>query len=161
MTISLIWAQSQNGVIGHKGGIPWSLPEDLKHFKQVTMGKPVVMGRKTFESIGRPLPGRNNIVVTSREDYGQHGIAVINNLHDFLPAWSNLDTEVMIIGGQSVYESALPFASKIYKTLIFKDFDGDTFAPSDLLKQGFHVKAFTSHVSISSGLGYTLTELCR
>lgn len=116
------------GVIGRDGGLPWHLPADLAHFKSVTMGKPIVMGRKTFESIGRPLPGRKNIVVSRRADYSADGVVVVHSLDEALEAAGDV-AEIMIIGGAQLYAAALPVAQRIYLTLVGKPVEGNTVFP--------------------------------
>ena len=125
MTVSLIVAASQNGVIGKNNRLPWKLPADLKRFKQLTMGHPVIMGRKTFESIGKPLPGRTNIVVTHQAGFQACGALAAHSLEEALRLCENTE-EVSVIGGASIYEQALPLADRIYLTLIHQDFEGDT-----------------------------------
>lgn len=134
MTVALIVAMSRNGVIGRDNQLPWHLPGDLKFFKSVTIGKPVIMGRKTFESIGRPLPGRTNIVVTRQADYPAHGIRVVPSLNDGLRIASEVAVasqagEIMVIGGGQLYAQALPFAQRIYVTRVHAEIDGDAFFP--------------------------------
>jgi len=122
---------SRNGVIGHNGGLPWRLPADLKQFKSVTMGHPIVMGRKTHESIGRPLPGRQNIVVSRQPDYRAPGCHVVLSLAAALAAAGDID-EIMIVGGAALYAEALAQATRIYLTEVHIDIDGDTtFPPID------------------------------
>jgi dihydrofolate reductase len=133
MTISLVVAMAANRVIGEANGMPWRLPGEQKYFKAVTMGKPMIMGRKTWESIGRPLPGRANIVVT-RGDMAAEGVTVVHDLHEALKvaraiAAGNETDEITVIGGGNIYEQALPLADRIYLTEIHADFDGDTFFP--------------------------------
>ena len=127
MLISLIVAYSKNRTIGKNNQLPWHLPADLKRFKQITLGKPIVMGRKTFESIGRPLPDRRNIVI-SRGDKKFEGCELFSSLEAALLALKN-ETEIMIIGGATLFAQALPFAQKIYATEIDADIEGDTFFP--------------------------------
>lgn len=124
MTLSLIVAASRNGVIGKENKLPWRLPADLKRFKQLTGGHPVIMGRKTFESIGKPLPGRTNIVVTRQKDFQACGVLVAHSLENAL-RYCEKEPEVFAIGGATIYEQALPLADKIYLTLIHQDFEGD------------------------------------
>lgn len=129
--IGLIWAQSSNGVIGAGGDIPWSLPEDLAHFQQITTGTTVVMGRKTWESLppfARPLRGRRNIVITSDRSYVAAGAETVVNL----PAAFALagDTDVWVIGGQRMYAAAMSAADRLEITELRGHFNGDTFAPS-------------------------------
>ena len=113
--ISMIVARSRNGVIGKEGKLPWHLPEDLKFFKQTTMGLPIIMGRKTWESIGRPLPGRRNVVVTSKSSYSAPGVEVVGSLEEAIKLFSSNDT-VMVIGGETVYKQALPWADTVWLT---------------------------------------------
>ena len=136
--LAIIVAQSTNRVIGCNNQLPWRLPEDLKYFKRVTMGKPVIMGRKTFESIGRPLPGRTNIVVTRQVDWQAVGVIAANSLDEAIRlANDESPEEVMIIGGAQIYAEALPKVDKIYLTQVHKVFDGDAWFP-ELPKQKWH-----------------------
>jgi dihydrofolate reductase len=128
MTISLIAAMAENRVIGRGNTIPWDLPGDMKRFKAITMGHPVIMGRKTFESIGRPLPGRKTIIITGKRDYRAEGCVVAHSLQDALAECSDVE-EVFISGGGEVYREALPIASRIYLTVLHRDVDGDTLFP--------------------------------
>jgi dihydrofolate reductase len=127
MRISLIVAMGENRVIGRGNRMPWHLPADLKRFRHITMGKPVIMGRRTHESIGRPLPGRKNIVLTRDPDYQAAGCTVA---HDLDQALREADgQEAMIIGGAALYRDCLPLADRLYLTLIHREFAGDTFFP--------------------------------
>lgn len=128
MTISIIVAASANNVIGANGGLPWHLPEDLRRFKALTMGKPIIMGRLTFESIGRALPGRRNIVITTQSDYDAPGCDVVDNAANAVEVAGDVE-EVMVIGGGQVYEQFLPETNRIYLTRVFADIEGDTFFP--------------------------------
>jgi dihydrofolate reductase len=128
MKISLIVAMDSNGVIGSDNGLPWHLPADLQHFKKTTMGKPILMGRKTWESIGRPLPGRTNIVITRDSGYQAAGCVVVNSIDAALQAAGEQD-EVMVIGGAEFYRQVLPQADTLYLTRIHEAFSGDTFFP--------------------------------
>src|SRR5210317_1721656 len=125
--ISLIVAASTNSAIGIRGELPWRLSDDLKRFKAVTMGKPIVMGRKTYESIGRPLPGRQNIVITRQDNYAPEGCTVVQSV-DAAIAAANAP-EIMIIGGGHIYEAFMPMAERIYLTRVDADIDGDTHFP--------------------------------
>ena len=129
--LTLIVAVADNGVIGREGGLPWKLSEDLRRFKQRTLGRPVVMGRKTWESLGRPLPGRTNIVVTRRSDYtvGSPGVVVVPNLDAAIEAAGDVE-EIMIIGGAEIYALALPRAEYVELTRVHATVDGDTLFPS-------------------------------
>ncbi|MCF7804998.1 MAG: dihydrofolate reductase [Candidatus Marinimicrobia bacterium] len=129
MTVSIIAAMSDNGVIGKGNDLPWHLPADLKFFKKTTMGKPIIMGRKTFESMGKkPLPGRKNIVVTRQQDYEAPGATVVHSLDAALDEAGDAD-EIMVGGGSSIYEEALPQTDRMYLTLIHEHFEGDTRFP--------------------------------
>ncbi len=127
MKISMIAAMAKDRVIGKDNQMPWHLPADLQHFKRVTLGKPVIMGRKTFESIGRPLPGRRNLVV-SRAGFSAEGVDVVPSMDAALEAVSGVD-EVMVIGGGTIYELMLPRADRLYLTEIDLKADGDTRFP--------------------------------
>ncbi len=129
MILSLICAVSQNGVIGAKNKLPWYLPADLKRFKDLTMGHPILMGRKTFESIGKPLPGRTNIVITRQKDFACCGALTAPSLEEALRMCEK-EPEAFVIGGAQILEQALPLADKIYLTVIYQDFHGDaSFGP--------------------------------
>ena len=129
MNISLIVAMSQDGVIGKGNKIPWKISEDFKYFKATTMGKPIIMGRKTFESIGRVLPGRTNIIITRKLDYLVKNAIVVNSIGAAFDECKNTP-EIMVIGGEEIYKLAMPHANKIYLTTILKDIDGDTRFPT-------------------------------
>ena len=128
MIISIIAAMAENRVIGHNGIIPWEIPEDRRRFRELTMGHPVIMGRKTFEAIGRPLPGRQNIILTRRPGFRIEGCLVVNDLRSALEACTG-SAEVFICGGSELYREALPFAERIYLTIIHATFQGDVFFP--------------------------------
>lgn len=126
--VSMIAAMANNRVIGQDNQMPWHLPADLQHFKRVTLHKPVVMGRKTFESIGRPLPGRRNVVITRNANYQAQGIEVVNSPDAALALLSEVQ-EVMIIGGGHIYEQCLPLCDRLYLTFIDLEVVGDTCFP--------------------------------
>jgi len=128
MEISLVVAMDENRLIGADNGLPWRLPADLRHFKKVTMGHPIVMGRRTWDSIGRPLPGRTNIVVTRRADFAAPGAVVVDSL-EAAKAGAGDTGELMIIGGAEIFEQALEEADRIYLTEIHAAFEGDTHFP--------------------------------
>ncbi|QUJ67790.1 type 3 dihydrofolate reductase [Photobacterium sp. GJ3] len=128
MKISMVAAMAKHRVIGKDNAMPWHLPADFAWFKKVTLGKPIVMGRKTFESIGRPLPGRHNIVITRNPDYRAEGVTVVTDLHAAQEAAGAVE-ELMIIGGGSVYAECLPMADALYLTLIDLTVEGDTCFP--------------------------------
>lgn len=126
----MIAAMTNARVIGAKNAMPWHLPADLKHFKAVTLGKPVIMGRKTYESIGRALPGRENIVISSREDFQLPDAHVVHSTDAAIEkAQTFANDEVMIIGGGSIYKDFLAKATRLYLTFIDTDIPGDTFFP--------------------------------
>ncbi|MUH72574.1 type 3 dihydrofolate reductase [Psychrosphaera haliotis] len=126
--ISLIAAMAKNRIIGKDNDMPWHMPADLKHFKKVTLGKPVIMGRKTFESIGRPLPGRQNIVVTRDDNWHFDGVTSVNSTDSALALVAGVE-EVMVIGGGNIYKQFLPKADTLYLTFIDLDVKGDTVFP--------------------------------
>ena len=134
MRLSLILACAETGVIGVGNRLPWHLPEDLKYFKRVTMGKPVIMGRRTFESIGRPLPGRTNIVISRTAGFAPEGVTVVASFDAALDAVEPGTDEAMVIGGAQIYREAMPRADRIYLTEVHAAFDGD--AVVDALEAG-------------------------
>ncbi len=130
----LIAAIGQNGVIGVEGGLPWRLSSDLKRFKQVTMGKPIIMGRKTYESIGKPLPGRLNIVVTRNPDFDAEGVEVVSDIEDGIAvgmehAENNDADEICVIGGGEIYAKTIDSADRLYITHVLVSPEGDTNFP--------------------------------
>jgi dihydrofolate reductase len=128
MKISLIAAMAKNRVIGLNGKMPWHLPADLKRFRKITMGSPVIMGRRTFEAIGKPLPGRTNIVLTRNPKFKPPECQVFSKLDQALEFCQN-NAELFVIGGADLYQALLPGANYLYLTEIDKEFDGDTFFP--------------------------------
>ena len=126
--VGLVWAQTPDGVIGKDGDMPWNLPEDLKHFSRLTMGHPVIMGRKTYESIGRLLPGRTTIIVTRQSDYRVPGAIVAHSLDEAIARCRN-EEEIFVIGGGELYRETLPRADRIYLTTVEAEPPGDTFMP--------------------------------
>ena len=134
MIICLIVAVSRNGVIGRDNQLPWHLPEDLKYFKSVTMGKPILMGRKTYDSIGRPLPGRTNIVITRDPQWRADGVEVAGSLQDALAMAEKACAsagaeEIMVIGGEQIYRMTLPAADRLYLTQVDAEVEGDAYFP--------------------------------
>lgn len=136
MKLALIVAAATNNVIGLNNQLPWHLPQDLKYFKAKTLGKPIVMGRKTYESIGRPLPGRTNIVITRQLGWrADPDVLIAHNIVQALELARDLvgaesDAEVMVIGGAEIYRNCLPQADRVYLTRIEKDVEGDAYFPS-------------------------------
>lgn len=130
MTIlSMIVAHANNRIIGKDNDMPWHLPADLAYFKKTTLGKPVIMGRKTYESIGRPLPGRQNIVISRDENYQAAGIDVVTSVEQALAKAGDVE-EIMVIGGGAIYAHCLPAAQRLYITHIEASIDGDTQFPA-------------------------------
>jgi dihydrofolate reductase len=164
MHINLIWAQAHNRVIGKDGVMPWHLPEDLAHFKRTTLGCPVIMGRKTWDSLPvkfRPLPGRTNVVLTRQADWHQNGVQRSTDLREALLFCEHVSPSVAavwVIGGGQVYAQALPLAHTVVITEIDAKVDGDTLAPA--LGKEWREKQRESHVS-STGLAYSLVTYTR
>ncbi len=132
--LAVIVAAAENGVIGRNNGLPWRLPEDLRYFKRVTLGKPIVMGRKTFESIGHPLPGRTNIVVSRNPGFSAAGVKLVASLDEALILAEEIALidgvrEVVVIGGAEIYALALPRADRLYITQVHASVEGDALLP--------------------------------
>lgn len=128
MIVSLIVAMARNRVIGRDNKLPWHIPADLRRFRDLTLGHTIVMGRKTYEGIGTPLPGRQTIIVTRQEGYAPPGCVVVHSLEEALAAAGSAD-EVFICGGGELYAEALPLAERIYLTMVELDVEGDTLFP--------------------------------
>lgn len=128
MKISLIVAMASNRIIGRDGQMPWHLSADLQRFKQITLGSPILMGRKTYEAIGRPLPGRQNLIISRNSAYHIPGCQVFDDMQKALQAVASSD-ELFVIGGATLYEALLPYADYLYLTVIDKAFTGDTYFP--------------------------------
>ncbi|NLN96768.1 MAG: dihydrofolate reductase [Bacteroidales bacterium] len=126
--LSIIAAVSENNIIGTNNKLPWHLPADLKYFKNTTMGHMLIMGRKTFESFGKPLPGRHSIVITRQENWFYEGVEVAHSLDEAIIKVGKQD-EIFIIGGAEIFKQALPFCNKMYLTIIHHNFEGDTSFP--------------------------------
>lgn len=151
MKVSLIVAMSENRVIGRQNQMPWHLPDELKYFKRVTMGKPVLMGRNTFESIGKPLPGRDNIIITRNADYEADGISVVTSVEDALDLADSLSgndpiAEAMVIGGAQIFAATLPIADRLYLTEVHAIIDGDVFFP-EFPRERWRVVARDEHAA--------------
>ena len=134
MHLAIIVAAAENGLIGRNNALPWHLPGDLQYFKRVTMGKPILMGRKTFESIGRPLPGRTNVVITRNPDFSAEGIRVVESLAAALRLAEDIALvdgveELVVIGGAEIYREALPLAQRLYLTEVHASVEGDAWLP--------------------------------
>lgn len=128
MKLAIIVATDEQGLIGKENDLPWKLSADLQYFRRVTMGKPLIMGRNTHESIGRALPGRKNIIVTKNKAYQVEGCTVVHSIDDALLECEQVD-EVMIMGGASLYKQLLPLADKLYLTQVHASLEGDTWFP--------------------------------
>lgn len=128
--ISLLVAHDLNRVIGVNNDLPWHIPEELAYFKKVSMGKAMIMGRKTYESIGRPLPGRLNVIITRNEEYTAEGAVIVHDLQEAIEKAKSFSDEIMIIGGAEIFRLAIGIADRLYITLIQNHFEGDTFFPS-------------------------------
>jgi dihydrofolate reductase len=128
MIVTLVLAVSDNGVIGRDNQLPWHLPDDLKHFKRLTLGKPIVMGRKTHESIGKPLPGRPNIVVTRDANYRRDGVTVVHDVDGAVRAAGDVP-ELMVIGGAELFRLFLPRAGRVHLTRVHGEIAGDVHWP--------------------------------
>lgn len=160
MPLHLIYARAANGVIGKDNALPWHLPEDMAHFKQLTQGCPVVMGRKTWDSLPprfRPLPGRTNIVVTRQGDWQADGAQRAASLPEAL-AQCGAGHTVWVIGGAQIYAEALPQADRLEVTEIARDFEGDAYAP--VLDEGWVVAQRSEHVSVN-GLPFSFVSYVR
>ncbi|ATL47951.1 diacylglycerol kinase [Chitinophaga caeni] len=130
MIVSIIVAASENNVIGKNNDLPWRLPADLKYFKNTTWGMPVIMGRKTYDSLGKPLPGRQNIVITRQEDWKAEGVQVTNSIENALSLARAWDVnEAFITGGSEIFKQALPITDRVYLTRVKAIVDGDAYFP--------------------------------
>jgi dihydrofolate reductase len=127
--VAIVVAVADNNVIGKDNQLIWHLPADLKHFKSITMGHPMIMGRKTFDSIGKPLPGRTSIIITRQQDFKAEGCIVVNSVQEAIAKARELDDTVCIIGGAEIYKQAMPLVDTIHLTRVHHTFEGDTFFP--------------------------------
>lgn len=158
MKIALIAAMANNRVIGKDNQMPWHLPEDLRHFKVMTLGKPIVMGRKTFDSIGRPLPGRHNIVISRQEELAIEGATCVTSFEAAMAAAGDIE-ELVVIGGGQLYRTTLALADKLYLTEINLNVDGDTYFPE--WDDGTWLKTGSKSAISDKGLGYRFIELVK
>ncbi len=166
MIFSAIAALARNRVIGQGNGLPWRLPGDLKFFKATTLGKPVVMGRKTFQSIGRPLPGRPNLVVTRDPGFAAEGVHVVRDIDTALDLAATLAREtgaeeVMVIGGAEIYAQALPRLDRLYLTEIDAEIDGDAYFPEIEPRAWREADRSNPVLDEASGLSYCFITLHR
>jgi dihydrofolate reductase len=160
MSMTLIAAMSQNRIIGNEGKLPWHMPADLQHFKSHTIDRSILMGRRTYESIGRPLPRRRNIVLTRNTNFKAEGVDVIHALVDLEQCVPNSD-EVMVIGGAQIYQQCLANASRMIITVVHGDFVGDTYFPV-MEHSGWFVHSAEDHAADQKNpWSYTFFELTR
>ena len=151
--ISLIVVHDLNRVIGQDNKMPWHIPNELAYFKEKTMGKAIVMGRSTFESIGRPLPGRLNIVITRNTSYEAAGVTVVHSIEEAIETANQHHEEVMIIGGEQIFKEVLPYADLLYITLIQHEYEGDTYFPS--YEHDWEIISTSEKNTTDSGIQYT------
>ncbi|NOI59589.1 type 3 dihydrofolate reductase [Vibrio coralliilyticus] len=158
MIISMIAAMAKDRVIGKDNQMPWHLPADFAWFKRCTMGKPVVMGRKTYESIGRPLPGRQNIVISRDANLAIEGVTTVTSIDEAIKAAGEVE-EVMIIGGGAIYKACLPQADKLYVTYIDAQIEGDTQFPSwgDMFKEN-HSESYAADEKNAYDMRFVVLE---
>ncbi len=162
MLVSLIVAAAENGVIGRDNQLIWRLPNDLKRFKALTLGHPLIMGRKTFESIGSPLPGRTSIVITRQKDFHLEGVVVVNSLQEALiEAKKCTNEEVFIIGGGEIFKIAIPFCDKLYLTLVKTECAGDTYFDLSVFKDWVKTYSELKRIDEKHSLAYEFIDLVR
>lgn len=158
--LSAIAAMSENRVIGIENQLPWHLPADLKHFKTLTTGHPILMGRKTYESIGRPLPNRTNIIITRNADFTAPGCVVVTSIEDAITRAAEENAqEIFIIGGAEVYKQLLPHVQRIYLTIVHEQFAGDAFFPELDLKEWKEVERETHAADENNAYSYSFITL--
>ncbi|WP_438969615.1 type 3 dihydrofolate reductase [Methylophaga sp.] len=143
MNVAIIVAMDERGLIGKENDLPWKISADLQYFRRTTMGKPIIMGRNTHESIGRPLPGRQNIVITSQLDYQAEGCDVVHSIEEALALCADAE-EIMVMGGASLYQQTLPLTDKLYLTKVHAQLDGDTWFP-ELIAQDWQLVSSEDH----------------
>ncbi len=160
MRIALIAAMAENHVIGRNNQLPWRIPADLKHFKVLTMGKPIIMGRKTYESIGRPLPGRDNIVLTGDVTYRAEGCEVVHSIAQALQVAGAVE-EAMIVGGSDLYRQTIGDADRLYLTLVKAEVEGDAWFPKIDSRQWREIKREAHRADDSNQYDYAFVVLER
>ena len=165
MKLALIVAAAANNVIGCENRLPWHLPEDLKYFKATTMGKPIIMGRKTYDSIGRALPGRTNIVISRQQDWQAEGVLVAHDLDQAIELAEGVVTsadegidEAVVIGGAEIYRASIKRAQKIYLTRIKKNFPGDAYFPELSPQEWLKVSAIEGDAQSSEPHSFWVLE---
>ena len=164
LPVAIVVAVANNGVIGRGNALPWDLPDDLQHFKRTTMGRPIIMGRKTFESIGRPLPGRLNIILTRDSAWQAPGVSVATSMQqaiDIAEDQALIDgaDSVVVIGGAEIYRQALPFTSRVFLTRVHGDVQGDAFFDLDQLVEGREVSRIENPAGARNSHGFSIVEL--
>jgi len=150
---------ASNRVIGNNNLMPWHLSADLKKFKKITMGSPILMGRKTYESIGRPLPSRTNIIISRNPEYQQDGCLVFNDIETAIKKGCESAGEIFVIGGSDLYEAILPIADALYLTIINREFQGDTFFPDIDLNDWSEVERENIHDDPDAAFSYSFLKL--
>lgn len=158
MIISIIAAVADNMIIGNNNSLPWNLPADLEYFKKNTLGKSVIMGAKTFESIGKVLPNRKNIILSFDKDYKAEGCVTVTSIEEALKEVGE-NEEVMIAGGASIYKQFLPLANKLYLTFIHHDFEGDTYFPEFDINQWKEAKRIDNKADGKNPYDYSFVIL--
>lgn len=162
MEIAIIAALADNNVIGRDNQLPWHLPADLRHFRQLTLGKPILMGRRTYESIGKPLPGRLNIVLTRRPDFHPDGVCVVGSFEEGLArAEAEGAAQCMVIGGADIYMQALPLASRLYLTHVHAEVEGDARFPEVPQGEWRQVDRATFPAEEGQPYAYSIAEYAR
>ncbi|RDB07290.1 dihydrofolate reductase [Runella aurantiaca] len=162
MLISLIVAAAQNGVIGRDNQLIWHLPDDLKQFKRLTTGHPIIMGRKTFDSIGKPLPNRTSIVITRNREWQFEGVIIVNSVNEAIEAARQTGTdEAFVIGGAEVYKMTLPVANKIYLTEVKAEFEGDAYLNIPNKEEWREVSRVSHATDEKHAIAFDFVELVR
>ncbi|QDU71119.1 dihydrofolate reductase [Mucisphaera calidilacus] len=161
MILSLIYARSENHVIGRDGKLPWRLPEDFRHFKRTTLGHPIIMGRRTFEDHNAVLPGRTNIVLTRNPDFPFPGITARRTLDDALAPYRDTDEEVFIIGGAGLFAEAFPMADRVYETVVHAEVEGDVVLSAFDFSGWNHEVLMEHPVDERHEIGFTVTRRSR
>ena len=164
LPVAIVVAVANNGVIGRGNALPWDLPDDLQHFKRTTMGRPIIMGRKTFESIGRPLPGRLNIILTRDSAWQAPGVSVATSMQqaiDIAEDQALIDgaDSVVVIGGAEIYRQALPFTSRVFLTRVHGDVQGDAFFDLDQLVEWREVSRIENPAGARNSHSFSIVEL--
>lgn len=164
LPVAIVVAVANNGVIGRGNTLPWDLPDDLQHFKRTTMGRPIIMGRKTFESIGRPLPGRLNIILTRDSAWQAPGVSVATSMQqaiDIAEDQALIDgaDSVVVIGGAEIYRQALPFTSRVFLTRVHGDVQGDAFFDLDQLVEWREVSRIENPAGARNSHSFSIVEL--